>query len=47
MDAGQISLEIDDTDIPGAHLDEVLKAHNVTGGFCIVAYKLITRQEIQ
>ena len=30
MDAGQTSLELDDTDLPGAHLDEVLKAHNVT-----------------
>ena len=30
IDAGQTSLELDDTDIPGAHLDEVLKAHNVT-----------------
>ena len=30
MDAGQTSLELDDTDLPGVHLDEVLKAHNVT-----------------
>ena len=30
MDAGQTSLELDDIDLPGAHLDEVLKAHNVT-----------------
>ena len=30
MDAGQTSLELDDTDLPGAHLDEVLKAQNIT-----------------
>ena len=29
MDAGQGSLELDDTDIPGAHFDEPLEAHNV------------------
>ena len=28
-DAGQGTLELDDTDIPGAHLDEPFKAHNV------------------
>ena len=28
VDAGQGSLELDDTDIPGAHLDEPLEAHN-------------------
>ena len=29
MDAGQSSVEFNDTDIPGAHLDEPLEAHNV------------------
>ena len=30
MDAGQTSLELDNTDLPGAHLEEVLKLHNIT-----------------
>ena len=29
MDAGQSSVELNDTDIPGAHLDEPFEAHNV------------------
>ena len=29
MDAGQSLLGLDDTDIPGAHLDEPLEAHNI------------------
>ena len=27
--AGQSSVKLNDTDIPGAHLDEVFEAHNV------------------
>ena len=29
VDASQSSVELSDTDIPGAHLDEPLEAHNV------------------
>ena len=29
VDAGQSSVELNDTDIPGAHLDEPFEAHNV------------------
>ena len=29
MDAGQSSVKLNDTDIPGAHLDEPFEAHNV------------------
>ena len=30
MDAGQSPVELNDPDIPGAHLDELFEAHNVT-----------------
>ena len=29
VDAGQSSVKFNDTDIPGAHLDEPFEAHNV------------------
>ena len=30
VDTSQSSVELSDTDIPGAHLDEPFEAHNVT-----------------
>ena len=37
VDASKSCVELNDTDIPGAHLDEPLEAHNVTAFNTLVA----------